>query len=233
MVVSAGATRMVSRDPRPFHCAFTCKSASHLDFLLQPFVRRWSLLTGRTDLNSVPGIPQTSKPRQACTLGIFLARVLFIVPALGVSFVLFPARACACGPPLGAHGVFDLLFPPVLQLIAVALVGVAIVSKLRSIDGGAFIPGFGLIGVALLLQLSHALRVLSVSDAWILHAGSVAVGGTGQGLLLIERAWSRNRSAETARPSVRDPQARREGSAQQINRNRRVVSPGVARIAVR
>lgn len=127
-------------------------------------------------MNSVPDIPQTSKPRQAWSLGIFLARVLFIVPALGVSFVLFPARACACGPPLGALGVFDLLFPPVIQLIAVALVGVAIVSKLRSIDDGAFIPGFGLIGVAPLLQLSHALRVLSVSDEWILHAGSVAVG---------------------------------------------------------
>ena len=185
-------------------------------------------------MNSVLNNPQTCKRRQARSLATFLVRLLLVVVALGVSSVLFPARACACGRPLAQLGVIDtinLVFPPVLQFIVVALVGAKIVSKLRRIDDGAFIPGFGVVGVAVLLQLSHAWGVLSVSDAWILHAGSIAVGGTG--LLLIERARSSRRSAATARRSAGDPQARREVLGLQINRNRRVVSPGVTRIAAR
>ena len=165
----------------------------------------------------------------------FLVRVLLVVLALGVSSVLFPAQACACGgrplTEMGVVGFIDLLFPPVLQLIAVALAGAVIISKLERIGDGAFTQGFVMVGVALLLQFSLARGVLSVPDPWILHAGSVAVGGTG--LLLIERARSRNRSAEIVRLFALEPQARREVLGLQINRNRRVVSPGVTRIAVR
>jgi hypothetical protein len=139
---------------------------------------------------------------------------LIVVLALGVSLVLFPARAYACGPPLtGVNFFVDFLVLPLAVLLSpFALIGF-LIFFFRRIDR-AFVPGFTLVGAAFVLLL-WTTPWAPDSDNWILYECTIALGGTG--LLLIQREWSRKRSnGESVFIRVRPVERRSDDHVRQL-----------------